>query len=208
MQFGQRQETSQRLYGLGGVILLHILVIYALVTGLAHKVIEALPAPIETKILQEVVPPKEPPPPPPPTFKEPPPPYIPPPDINIQQAPADRGNAISVVTTQKPAEPVPPPAPAHVPVRVAPVIDVKKGCSEPEYPASSQRLGETGTVVLQFLIGTDGRVKDSKIATSSGHPRLDEAAREALGDCHFVPGTVDGKPEESWAPVRYTFKLN
>ncbi len=206
MQFGQRQDSSQRLYGLGGVVLLHVVIIYALVTGLARKAIEVLPAPIETKILQEITPPKEPPPPPPPTFKEPPPPYIPPPEINIQQAPIERTTAITAVTTEKPAEA--PPAPVHQAVRVAPVIDVKKGCRQPDYPSSSQRLGETGTVILQFLVGVDGRVKDSKIVTSSGHTRLDEAARDALGGCKFVPGTVDGKPEESWAPVKYTFKLN
>jgi protein TonB len=206
MQFGQRQDSSQRLYGLGGVVLLHALVIYALVTGLARKAIEVLPAPIETKILQEVTPPKEPPPPPPPTFKEPPPPYIPPPEINIQQAPVERPTAITAVNTEKPA--AAPPPPVHQAVRVPPVIDAKRGCRTPEYPASSQRLGEAGTVVLQFLIGVDGRVKDSRIVTSSGYPRLDEAARDALGDCRFVPGTVDGKPEESWAPIKYTWKLN
>ncbi|MBV8063654.1 MAG: energy transducer TonB [Nevskia sp.] len=206
MVFGERQESSQRLYGVTGVVLLHVLVVYALVTGLARKVIEVLPAPIETKILQEINTPKEPPPPPPPTFKEPPPPYIPPPEINIATAPAERSNAITAVTTQKPVE-APPPV-AHEAVRVAPVVDAKRGCAEPEYPASSQRLGESGTVVLQFLIGLDGRVKDSRIARSSGFPRLDEAARDALGSCRFVPGTVDGKPEESWAPIKYTWKLN
>jgi protein TonB len=206
MQLGQRQGTSQRLYGLSGVVLLHVLLVYALVTGLARKAIEVLPLPIETKILQELTPPKEPPPPPPPNFKEPPPPYIPPPEINLAEAPVDRGNAITAVTTQKPVEAPPPPVAQAM--RVAPVIDARKGCREPEYPASSQRLEETGTVLLQFLIGTDGRVKDSKIVTSSGHPRLDEAARDALGSCRFVPGTVDGKPEESWAPIKYTWKLN
>src|SRR5581483_3350307 len=196
MLFGQRQDSSPRLYGLGGVVLLHVLVIYALVTGLARKAIEVLPAPIETKILQEVTPPKEPPPPPPPTFKEPPPPYIPPPEINISQAQAERSTAITAVTTEKPVEA--PPPPVHQAVRVAAVIDAKHGCAEPEYPAASQRLGEAGTVVLQFLIGVDGRIKDSRIARSSGYPRLDEAARDALGSCRFTPGTVDGKPEESW----------
>jgi protein TonB len=207
MEFGQRQNSSQRLYGLGGVVMLHALLIYALVNGLARKAIEVLPAPIETKILQEIAPPKEPPPPPPPTFKEPPPPYIPPPEVNIQQAPVERSNAITAVTTEKPVE-APPPAPVHQAVRVAPVIDVKKGCRQPDYPASSQRLGETGTVILQFLVGVDGRVKDSKLVTSSGHPQLDDAALDALSGCKFVPGTVDGKAEESWAPVKYTFKLN
>ena len=60
---------------------------------------------------------------------------------------------------------------------------------------------------LGFLIGVDGKVKESRVDESSGHPRLDEAARRALSRCRFVPGTVDGKVEESWAQLLYTWRI-
>ena len=101
-----------------------------------------------------------------------------------------------------------PPAPARESQRTAPVIDARQGCEEPEYPSSSRRNGEEGTVVLRFLVNVDGRVIDSKIATSSGFSRLDRAARDTLSRCVFKPGTVDGKPEQAWANIRYNWQLN
>ena len=62
-------------------------------------------------------------------------------------------------------------------------------------------------VVVKFLINEDGTVIDSRIESSSGHPRLDEAARAALSLCQFRPGSVDGKPDRAWASIRYTWKL-
>jgi protein TonB len=45
------------------------------------------------------------------------------------------------------------------------------------------------------------------VDSSSGHPRLDEAARAALSLCRFKAGTVDGRPEKSWAKLRYVWKI-
>jgi protein TonB len=61
-------------------------------------------------------------------------------------------------------------------------------------------------VVLQLLVGTDGKVTDSKIEGSSGYERLDKAAQAALSRCRFTPGTVDGVPAPAWAQIKYTFK--
>jgi len=60
---------------------------------------------------------------------------------------------------------------------------------------------------LQFLIGIDGRVADSKVAKSSGFRDLDNAARSALSRCRFKPGLADGKPQQSWTKVQYVWKL-
>ena len=65
---------------------------------------------------------------------------------------------------------------------------------------------KTGKVVLSLLVGVDGRVSDSKIEKSSGSPRLDQAARQALSLCQFTPGSVDGKPEQAWGRLAYEFK--
>jgi len=203
MEFGQKPDASRRLIGVGLVIALHVLVVWGLVSGLARKAVELLPAPIETKILEETVQADEPPPPPPPPdFDVPPPPFIPPPEINIAQPPP-RPTAITTVT-DKPA-PTPPPAPRPTGVTVKPVVKAKN-CREPDYPAVSERLGEAGSVVLQLLVGIDGKVTDSRIEGSSGYERLDKAAQAALSRCRFTPGTVDGVPAPAWAQIKYTFK--
>lgn len=209
---GQRKGPTNHLVGFTMVVLLHVVTAYALMTGLARQVVEVIRAPIETKIIEEVKkqPEADKPPPPPPKLAPPPPPYIPPPEINIAVQPtAAPTNAITAVTTTKPVAPPPPPtpAPARASVRTAPVIDAARSCEKPEYPAASKRLEEEGTVIVNFLIDVDGRVVDSKIGTSSGYDRLDQAARAALGKCKFKPGTVDGKPEQSWASIKYTWRL-
>jgi protein TonB len=91
-------------------------------------------------------------------------------------------------------------------LRTAPAVDGRY-CALPEYPPASRQFEEAGTVVLNFLIDVDGRVLQSRIESSSGHPRLDEAALRALSLCRFKPGTVDGKPDRSWHKMKYVWKL-
>lgn len=204
MEFGNVQAAAgRRVMGLGGVALFHALLLWALVSGLARKAVEILPAPIETKILEERTAEEEPPPPPPPEFDEPPPPFISPPEINIASPPPASVNAITAVTHEAPP-PTAPPAPKAA-VRVPPVVKAS-ACRQPEYPSMSERLGETGSVVLQLLVGVDGRVIDSRIARSSGYERLDRAAQEALSRCRFTAGTEDGIPIPAWAQMKYTFR--
>ena len=87
------------------------------------------------------------------------------------------------------------------------MIQTGASCAKPDYPSASRRMEEEGTVTLKFLIGVDGKVRQADIEKSSGFARLDEAARNALSKCQFRPGTVDGKPEQSWANIKYTWRL-
>ena len=80
-------------------------------------------------------------------------------------------------------------------------------CEKPEYPSASKRLEEEGTVQLKFLVGEDGKVIESAIEKSSGFRRLDEAARQSLSKCTFKPGIKDGVAVESWASMKYTWRL-
>ena len=205
MEFGQRRDPTRRVVGLVGVVLFHVLLVWGLVSGLARKAVELLPAPIETKILEDApVEEEPPPPPPPPKLDVPPPPFIPPPEITIQTSPPPT-NTITTTQTPPPPTPAPQPAPRPAGVSKAPVVKAK-ACREPEYPAVSERLGETGTVLLQLLVGVDGRVTESKIEKSSGFERLDKAAQQALSRCKFEPGTTDGQPTAAWAQLKYTFR--
>ena len=80
-------------------------------------------------------------------------------------------------------------------------------CERPEYPSASKRLEEEGSVKLKFLVGIDGKVVDSQIEKSSGFRRLDEAARQGLLKCQFKPAIVGGVPQQSWASMTYTWRL-
>jgi periplasmic protein TonB len=197
-QFATSRNPTRQLLGFAIVIAFHVGLIYALAAGLGHQAIAILQGPLQAKIIEEV------------KLAQLPPPFIPPAEVKIQQAAAATTNAITAVVHEMPP-PAPAPAPVVAPrpepVRVPPVIDAANRCRKPEYPPMAQRLGEEGTVVLRFLIGVDGTAVDSKIVSSSGHARLDEAARAALSQCKFKPGTVDGKPEQSWAELKYNWKI-
>lgn len=95
-------------------------------------------------------------------------------------------------------------APEGTPPDARPGIDYTS-CSRPVYPEEDARQKNTGTVTLQFLIGPDGRVLESKLQKSSGHPGLDEAARSGLAKCRFKPPMVDGKPVRAWTGVQYVW---
>jgi protein TonB len=86
------------------------------------------------------------------------------------------------------------------------VVDFSS-CNKPTYPINSLRNEEQGTVRLQFLIDLNGQVADSKIVNSSGFRALDAAAKKALSLCRFEPGTIDGRPQQSWTVVSYVWKL-
>jgi len=194
--------AAGRLVGLGLVVLLHVTLIYALVNALARRTIEVAPAPIETKIIEEVKQqPPEPPPPPPPDFKPPPPAFVPPPEVHIETpAPPPQSTAITAVT------PVAPP-PTAAPVRVMPRVDAAHS-QQPDYPAASRRAGEEGSLILQVLVDPNGRAIDSKLEQSSGFERLDQAALEGVKTSYrFIPGTIAGKPQEMWYTFKFTWKL-
>ncbi|MEJ1959471.1 MAG: TonB family protein [Nitrosomonadales bacterium] len=170
MEFSEYERNpTKKFVGISFVILLHVFIIYALVTGLAHKVVEVINQPVETRIIEEVkpLPPPDKPKTPPPKPLAPPPPFVPPPEVPVQPQPLQ--NTITAVTNVKPDNPILPPireAPS-VPVRVPAVVD-SKACEKPEYPRKSLQNEEQGTVLLAFLIGLDGQVKDSRIEKSSG----------------------------------------
>ena len=206
MSYAHPRSNTRRLAGLAITVVLHIVLVYALIHGLARKIVEVVSAPLETKIIEEIKPPEDKPPPPPPKLTTPPPPFIPPPEVNIQM-PIQQAPTISVAPSPTPpAAPVAiaPPPPAEV--RTAAVVQAAS-CEKPEYPPAARRANETGTVRLQMLIDENGKVVDSKVERSSGSRRLDEAARAALELCRFRPATVNGKPTRAWARLEYVWTL-
>ena len=220
IDYASRQRTPRKLViGLTAVVVLHGLLFWAINSGLARKFVKVIKGPVEAVLLEEAkpdIPPPPPPPTPPPKNLPPPPPaYVPP--AEIQVAAPSPVNAIAAVsnTPQPVAPPSPSPSPSPVqstpqpaspPVQTSAVISASS-CEKPDYPSASKRLEEEGTVQLKFLVGVDGKVIESAIEKSSGFRRLDEAARAGLSKCQFKPATLDGKPQQSWASLRYTWRL-
>ena len=62
----------------------------------------------------------------------------------------------------------------------------------PEYPRMSQRLGESGQVVLEISVDSRGRATDARVVKSSGYERLDQAARSAVLTWTYAPASDDG----------------
>jgi protein TonB len=158
---------------------MHVLIIYALITGLARKVVEVVKGPIDVKVIEEVI--KKPPPPPevippPPKMQAPPPPFVPPPEVVIAQPPP--APTITAVTPEAPpapqapvitkpveAPPVPPP-PA---VRSAQVVcpNYREVMSSITYPREALLDNIEGEVVIEFTVTGSGSVRDAVIKSST-----------------------------------------
>ena len=197
-------RNTGRMAILIGIVVFHVLLVMGINSNLSTVILDRLPPLIKAEIIEEIIKDDEPPP-PPPTI-ETPPPYVPPPDFIVDIPTATKGPTTALVVTDKPRPVAPPPSPV---VKKSPEIDPKfKRRFQPDYPPTSRRLGEEGSVVLQVLVDAEGKVSDGKIQTSSGFPRLDEAAlKHALRAWRFKPGTEDGKPVSVWHSVKVTFRI-
>ena len=189
------------------IIALHAGMYYVLNSGLSQHLVDVVLGPIETRMIEEAPDTDEPPPPPPPKI-ETPPPFVPPPEVSIElPTETTQSTAIQTVTNVRPTAPPPPVAQPTVP-RTAPKSDPRRPLSQPEYPPSSRRAGEAGTVILEVYVLETGRVGEARVKQSSGFPRLDEAAvREVKRSWRLVPGTENGKPVPMWGQFAVTFKL-
>ncbi len=79
---------------------------------------------------------------------------------------------------------------------------------EPDYPALSRRFREEGRVVLRVLVSEEGISRHLEIRDSSGHPRLDQAALEAVRRWRFTPARRGTEPTAAWVLVPLTFSLD
>jgi periplasmic protein TonB len=199
----QQRNPGKHVVGIGIVIVLHLMLGWALVNGLAQRLVDVIKAPIETKIIDEVKPPPPPPPenlPPPPKFAPPPPSFVPPPEVNVNPPPMVAPTITTTtvapppqaVTIQPPAPPAPP-APAQR-VAARPAIANVAACSptNADYPRPALRSQATGTTKIRFQIDATGKMVGAEVIKSAGptreHKMLDRIAVEKLGDCTFRPG--------------------
>lgn len=73
---------------------------------------------------------------------------------------------------------------------------------KPVYPALAQRARVSGVVVIEGMIGADGRVQCARVMKSV--PLLDLAALDAVGQWEFSPMVMAGTP----VPTRLTTSVN
>ncbi|MCB1998401.1 MAG: TonB family protein [Burkholderiaceae bacterium] len=227
MDYAQQQRNpGKHTVGLGIVIALHVLLGWAIVSGLARKVVDVIKAPIETKIIEEVQPPPPPPPenlPPPPKFAPPPPSFVPPPEVVVNNPPPAPAITVTreapppapVTIGPPPAPPAPPapvaaPAPPAPPARTSPVIDFNT--LRPEYPSAAARAQIEGETTISYTMDVRGCIRDVQVVKPAGlsreHRALDRAVVSAVdGKCAGKPGTVDGKPQTTTGTVVYVWKL-
>ena len=193
MDFAKRQrDPTRHLIGIAFVVLVHALVIWALITGLAGKAIQVIKKPLNATIIEEIkLPPPPPPPPPPkkielPKVQVPVQPYVPPPDIPPPVAPTEP--VISAPTTVVPTEPavIAPPPPVAVAPPAPPQPAVRKGVTCPEreevvFPREAIRKGvEKGRIDAIMSIDEKGNVTEVAITTSEPRGVFDRVVRETL----------------------------
>lgn len=112
-----------------------------------------------------------------------------------------------VVETTPPVQTGPPPA--HAPMSRAPIIPPVPLAGQtpaPTYPARANRRGESGTVMVEAMIGTDGVPTAVRVARRSGSNDLDRAAVEAVRRWRFQPATQDGRPVTGMVNVPVSFQ--
>jgi protein TonB len=164
------------------VAILHALLAYAFVSGLAYKFIKGENPDMKMIDVKEEPPPppEEPPPPPPEQPNSPPVTAVPspfpvpspmpvpptPPAVYVPPTPV-------VVPPAPPAPPAPPPKPRIEPARAK--GDLRLLFSDSDYPASAQAAGAQGTARASITVGPDGRVQSCNITQSTGNSALDQA---------------------------------
>ncbi|WP_067862333.1 energy transducer TonB [Neptuniibacter marinus] len=75
------------------------------------------------------------------------------------------------------------------------------------YPRSARKDGVTGTVVVSFVIQKNGRVKSSRIVTSSGDSRLDKEATDMLlraSPFPSIPSELGEGPLDLTLPIEFS----
>jgi periplasmic protein TonB len=207
----QQRDPTRHVIGIVFVILVHVAVIYALMTGLARKAVEVIKKPLNATIIEEI---KAPPPPPPPPKKviEPPKaqpvqqPYVPPPDIPMPTPTQEP--VISAPTTVVPTEPVviAPPAVVAPP---APKPAIRQGVSctkmeKPTFPREAIKAQvQRGRVDAILTIDEKGNVADVRITTSDPPRVFDRAVRDTLIDWKCAG---DGTKYQASVEINFSLK--
>jgi protein TonB len=104
-----------------------------------------------------------------------------------------------------------PPDPAPTPARKKTIVagGVLNGRAiskpQPAYPPIAKAARAQGTVVVQIVVGEDGRVMSASAV--SGHPLLQQAAVSAARQARFSPTLLSGQPVKVSGVITYNLVL-
>ena len=161
----QPKDPSRRVKGLVIVIVLHALMGYALVSGMARKGLNFIKNPLQAVVIQEVIIPPPPPPPPPPPKKivekpvevptAAPPIFVPQQEVvtqtttrmQIESTPTPPKETPVIAPPRPPAPPQAPPGPVHKEIGLACPTQVA-----PEMPSKALQEGTEGVVRAQIRV--------------------------------------------------------
>jgi len=212
MAYADQSMSGNRVTALIIVALIHIVLGYALVTGLAYEAAKKMIQRVTTVDIKEEVK-KEAPPPKKLDLPPPPPVVAPPPKINVATTPPP------VTTVAEPPPPMPPP-PVIVPPAPPPPPSQARGAKaknqnrwaariQENYPASAMRAEKQGRVGVRVTIGPDGKVTGCTVTSSSGTPDLDTAACSGMQRyAQYEPALDDaGNPTTGTASTSIVYRL-
>lgn len=190
--------TPKRTLTIGGVALLHVAAIYALIMGMGTTIVKQVDNIMKVDVLHSDVPRTTPIPPKPilaqPT--EPTTPVVTPPRIVIATSEAPP-------ITVAPANPTSPAIPDSGPAGVA------NTHTTPPYPIEARAAFHRGTVLLEMTVSPQGDVVAARIVASSGYPELDQTAVNwVIAHWKYKPAIQNGVPTTSrtQAAVRFDLK--
>jgi protein TonB len=189
--------TPGRAVTIGGVALLHLAAVYALVSGMTPEILRLVPPDITIDRIEPPTPPKPTLAPKLPTLAQPtidPTAKVVPPIINIENS---NRTPITVTTTPHTS----PPADSDA-------SGVSGTHSTPPYPLEARTLSHQGTALLQLTISPKGDVVAANVVQSSGYAELDSAAVSwVLAHWKYKPAIQGGVAVTSQAQAAVKFDL-
>lgn len=109
--------------------------------------------------------------------------------------------AVPIQPSPEPARPAPGPVrAAQLPVMPRKIVDV-----HPAYPELARAARVDGTVVLEAVLDTAGRITQLRVLKSV--PLLDQAALDAVRQWRYTPSTYGGRPVSVLMTVTVRFTL-
>ena len=208
----QQRDPAKHAIGITFVVVMHVLLVYALLTGLGRAIVEVVKKPLTATIIEEL---KLPPPPPPPPRKvvetpkvQPVQTFVPPPDVPV---PTTTAPTISAVTAVPPTEPhiIAAPAPPAPPAPPKPAV--RRGVTRiagdnPEYPKAAIKDGVArGRVVARLNIDEQGNVTEVTIFSADPQRYFDRAVIGALKGWRYQ---ADGEKYVAEVELNFTLKDN
>lgn len=181
MAYADQQMSGNRITAIIIVAVIHVVLVYALVTGLAFSAAKKVIEKVTTIDIKEEVK-KEPPPPPPPKRLDVPPP---PTRIVVPPTKVDLAPVRAPVMDQTPIPQPPPPPVLAPPAAPPPPHFTAKGATPKgnpgswattnDYPSRALREERAGVTSFRVSVSADGRAAGCTVTSSSGSPDLDEA---------------------------------